>query len=93
VPLWPQLCVLYGHEPGAGSLTQLVMKTLQFKTNINCGGCIKAVTPTLNQQAGAGNWQVDTANPDKILTVSSDQLSSEQVVQAVEDAGFKIQAA
>jgi copper chaperone len=29
------------------------MKTLQFKTNINCGGCIKAVTPTLNQQAGA----------------------------------------
>jgi hypothetical protein len=32
------------------------MKTLQFKTNINCGGCIKAVTPTLNEQAGAGNW-------------------------------------
>ena len=70
-----------------------VMKTLQFKTNINCGGCIKAVTPTLNQQAGAGNWQVDTANPDKILTVNSDQLTAEQVVQAVEHAGFKIQAA
>ena len=59
------------------------MKTLQFKTNINCGGCIKAVTPALNQQAGAGNWQVDTANPDKILTVNSDQLTSELVVLAV----------
>ena len=69
------------------------MKTLQFKTNINCGGCIKAVTPTLNQEAGAGNWQVDTANPDKILTVTSDQLTADQVVQAVENAGFKIQAA
>ena len=69
------------------------MKTLQFKTNINCGSCLKAVTPTLNEQAGAGNWQVDTANPDKILTVTSDQLSPEQVVQAVENAGFKIQAA
>jgi copper chaperone len=69
------------------------MKTLQFKTNINCGGCIKAVTPTLNQQAGAGNWQVDTANPNKILTVNSDQLTAEQVVQAVKDAGFEIQAA
>ena len=69
------------------------MKTLLFKTNINCGGCIKAVTPTLNQEAGAGNWQVDTANPNKILTVSSDTLSAEQVVQAVEKAGFKIQAA
>lgn len=69
------------------------MKTLQFKTNINCGGCIKAVTPTLNQQAGAGNWQVDTANANKILTVTSDTLTAEQVVQAVENAGFEIQAA
>ena len=69
------------------------MKTLQFKTNINCGGCIKAVTPTLNQQAGAGNWQVDTANPDKLLTVSSDRLTAAQLMQAVEEAGFRIQAA
>ena len=69
------------------------MKTLQFKTNINCTGCIKAVTPALNQEAGAGNWQVDTANPDKVLTVSSDRLAAEQVIQAVEKAGFKIQAA
>jgi copper chaperone len=69
------------------------MKTLQFKTNINCGGCIKAVTPTLNEQAGAGNWQVDTANPDKILTVTTDKLTSSEVVQAVEQAGFKIAAA
>ena len=69
------------------------MKTLQFKTNINCGGCFKAVTPTLNQQAGAGSWQVDTTNPNKILTVTSDKVTAEQVVQAVENAGFKIQAA
>jgi copper chaperone len=69
------------------------MKTLQFKTNINCGGCIKAVTPTLNQQAGVGNWQVDTANPDKILTVTTDKLTPAEVVQAVEQAGFKIAAA
>jgi copper chaperone CopZ len=69
------------------------MKTLQFKTNINCGNCINAVTPTLNQEAGAGNWQVDTANPNKILTVNSDQLTAEQVVQAVKNAGFEIQAA
>ena len=69
------------------------MKTLQFKTNINCGGCVKAVTPTLNQEAGVGNWQVDTANPAKILTISSDQLTTAQVIGAVEKAGFKIQAA
>ncbi|NVO86282.1 heavy-metal-associated domain-containing protein [Hymenobacter terrestris] len=69
------------------------MNTLHFKTNINCGGCIKAVTPTLNEQAGVGNWQVDTANPDKLLTVTSDKLTAEQVVRAIEEAGFEIQAA
>lgn len=69
------------------------MQTLKFKTNINCGGCIKSVTPALNQEAGAGNWQVDTANPDKILTVSGEQLTAAQVVRAVEGAGFRIQAA
>ncbi|UYZ64886.1 heavy-metal-associated domain-containing protein [Hymenobacter weizhouensis] len=64
------------------------MQTLKFKTNINCGGCIKAVTPTLNQELGAGNWQVDTADPDKILTVSC-ALPQQQVVALVEEAGFK----
>ena len=69
------------------------MKTLLFNTNINCGGCIKAVTPALNQEAGTGNWQVDTASPTKQLTVTSDTLTAAQVVAAVEKAGFKIQAA
>lgn len=69
------------------------MSTLQFKTTINCGGCIKAVTLALDQAVGAGNWQVDTANSDKILTVTSDQVTAAQIVQAVEVAGFEIQAA
>lgn len=66
--------------------------TLKFKTNINCGGCIKAVTPTLNGEKAIQTWQVDTANPDKILTVDTD-LSAEQVRALVENAGFKAQAA
>lgn len=65
------------------------MSTLRFKTTINCGGCIKAVTPTLNKEVGAGNWQVDTANPDKILTVTAAQVSAAQVKAAVEQAGFE----
>ena len=28
------------------------MKTVQFKTNINCGGCIAKATPTLNEVVG-----------------------------------------
>ena len=87
------MCVVYTFGPPVGHLIHHLMKTLQFKTTINCGGCIKAVTPTLNQQAGAGNWHVDTTNPAKILTIISDSLTPEQVVQAVEEAGFEIQAA
>ena len=67
------------------------MSTIRFKTNINCGSCIRAVTPVLNQEVGANNWQVDTANPDKILTVSTAQVTADQVVKAVEAAGFEIQ--
>ena len=68
------------------------MSTLRFKTSINCGGCIKAVTPSLNQAVGAGNWHVDTANPAKILTINTEQATPAQVVKAVTDAGFDIQA-
>ncbi|QKG51655.1 heavy-metal-associated domain-containing protein [Hymenobacter sp. BRD67] len=66
------------------------MSTLRFKTTINCGGCIKAVTPALNHEVGANNWQVDTANPDKILTVNSAQATTAQILAAVEQAGFEI---
>ena len=68
------------------------MQTLKFKTNINCGGCIKAVTPTLNAEKAIQNWAVDTANPDKILTVATD-LSAAEVEALIDKAGFKAQAA
>ncbi len=68
------------------------MPTLTFKTNINCGGCIKAVTPVFNGETAIQNWQVDTTNPDKILTVNTD-LSPAQVQALVEAAGFQAQAA
>ncbi len=64
------------------------MKTLQFKTNIKCSGCVAAVTPVLNNTPGIEKWEVDTENPDKILTVSTDSLSEQEVVKAVEKAGY-----
>ena len=63
--------------------------TLKFKTTINCGGCLAAVTPSLNQSVGEGNWKVDTDNPDKILTVNADAADADTVIAAVGKAGFK----
>lgn len=66
-------------------------KTYKFKTNINCGGCIKAVKPHLDAAQGVTSWEVDTDVPEKILSVSVRGATPQQVMQAVEKAGFKIQ--
>ncbi|KAB7726466.1 heavy metal transport/detoxification protein [Rudanella paleaurantiibacter] len=65
------------------------METIKLKTNIKCGGCVATVTPFLNQTVGDGNWQVDTQNPDKVLTVTTEEATPETVQQAVQQAGFK----
>ncbi len=64
------------------------MKTIQLKTNIMCGSCIAKVTPTLDEEIGAANWKVDTQNPKKILTVNTDKLDENEVIKAVERAGY-----
>ncbi|HEY4198852.1 MAG TPA: heavy metal-associated domain-containing protein [Mucilaginibacter sp.] len=66
------------------------METLKFKTNINCGGCIATVTPALNELKDIQHWEVDTANPDKILTVNADDnLTAGQVIDTLKQKGYK----
>ena len=63
--------------------------TLQFKTNINCSNCVRSVSGFLNDVGGIVRWEVDTANPDKILTVEG-AVPADAVIAAVEEAGFDI---
>ena len=65
------------------------MKKIEVKTNIMCSSCIEKVTPTLNKMLGENNWKVDTANPKKVLTVTGENLNEQDVVTAVEQAGYK----
>lgn len=66
------------------------MKTLKFKTNIMCSGCIATVTPFLNGDKEIVSWEVDITNPDKILTVTTDS-SAEMIQKVVEKAGYRSQ--
>lgn len=66
------------------------METIKFKTNINCGGCLKSVTPLLNKLDIIDSWKVEIENPDKILEVKLDGNENE-VVKAVTEAGFEIE--
>lgn len=65
------------------------MKTKQYKTNIMCGSCIAKVTPVLDETFGKDNWKVDTLDPKKILTVSTEDSNESDVIKAVEKAGYK----
>ena len=67
------------------------MKTIKFKTNINCGSCIKSVTPFLNEVDNIDLWKVDTDNPNKILTVELDDEDDSTVIDAVKKAGYEIE--
>ena len=66
-------------------------KNLQFKTNINCGGCVASVKPQLDNADGICHWEVDTTNKDKVLTVKSTGITEEQVIETIQKAGFKIE--
>lgn len=65
------------------------METVTFKTNIKCLGCVESARPFLNEAAGENNWEVDTDNPDKLLTISGSAAAQPQeVIRAVEQAGY-----
>ena len=66
------------------------MRTYKFKTNINCGGCIKKVTPFLNQLPDV-EWKVDIQDARKILEVKSDIVDAGKVIGKVKEAGYEIE--
>lgn len=67
------------------------MKTIKFKTNINCESCIKSVTPFLNEVDNIDLWRVDTENPNKILEVELEDEDYSGVIKAVKKAGFDVE--
>lgn len=67
------------------------MKTVQYKTTINCANCIKSVTPFLNEVENIDLWKVDTESSDKILEVTLEDDNEAPTIEAVKKAGFKIE--
>ncbi|MEM9981891.1 MAG: heavy-metal-associated domain-containing protein, partial [Bacteroidota bacterium] len=63
------------------------MTTYRYETNIHCESCIKAVSGFLNATQ-INQWSVDIAHPAKVLTVATESLSSDEIKEIVEEAGF-----
>jgi len=64
-------------------------KNLQFKTNLNCDGCVSKVKSDLDNAKGISEWNVDIANSDKILTIKSEGITEDEVVAIIKNKGFK----
>lgn len=65
-----------------------------FKTNINCIGCVTQIKPRLDeleQTQAIEHWNVDLNNPDYLLTVETNSMTSEEVADFVASAGFHAQ--
>ncbi len=65
------------------------MKTLKFKTNIKCNGCVNAVTPFLDKSNNISDWSVDLESPDRILTIKTEEGDAEEVKELLNEAGYK----
>lgn len=66
------------------------MSVEKYRTNLNCGSCIAAVTPYLNGERAIRRWSVDTSTPMKSLTVEGDNVSRHTVERLVSEAGFQV---
>ncbi len=65
------------------------MQTFKFRTNIKCAGCIATITPALNELKGVVKWEVDTTNPEKILTLqSAEELTAGEVIEVLKGKGY-----
>ena len=65
------------------------MESLKFKTTVKCGGCIQAITPHLNKVDEIKIWNVDLADPDRLLTVEGENLDPSRIITALQQAGYK----
>lgn len=63
-------------------------QTLKFKTNLNCSNCVSKVQADFDKHEGIAAWKVDTDNSDKVLSVDSKGISSEEVISIIKSKGF-----
>lgn len=66
-------------------------ETNQYKTNINCAGCVQEVTDALNSIEGVCHWEVDTASATKTLSVHFTNDAEKELIEAVQEKGFRIE--
>jgi copper chaperone CopZ len=64
------------------------MEIIKLKTTVNCYHCLSKITPFLNQIKEISDWSVDLADPDKVLSISGEDINPEKIIDALSKAGY-----
>jgi hypothetical protein len=64
------------------------MEVLVFATSVKTKQEADKLAPVLNAMAGNGNWNFALDDRDKILRIISEQISSYETIQALQQQGF-----
>lgn len=62
---------------------------LTFKTTLKCGGCETTVKPYLDALDQIKEWNVDLKAQPKTITTKGEDLNANEIIAAIEKAGFK----
>ena len=49
------------------------------------------VSPTLDEETRIQEWKVDTSVVEKVLTLKSESMDSEEIIALISDLGFELQ--
>ena len=64
------------------------MNTLKFKTNVRCDNCKAKIKPFLDDKSNIKKWDVDLTIPERILTVEGEDVTPDEVKDALSKAGY-----
>ncbi|MCB2194470.1 MAG: heavy-metal-associated domain-containing protein [Bacteroidetes bacterium] len=70
------------------------MKTIRFKSNLKCNGCVNAIKPGMESIDEIKSWRVFLDVNDKIIEVETDG-NTDKIAANIEDvvtkAGYKVE--
>ena len=67
------------------------MNTMIFKTNAKCEDCLAKIEWLKKLNGSREEWNLDLSDSNRPLTVASDKLAADDVVELISKAGFKIE--
>lgn len=71
------------------------MKSIQFKTNLKCNGCINAIKPNIEAIKDIKSWRVFLDVQEKTLEVDFENSTEDEIANAVQkvvkEAGYHIE--